>query len=160
VGKDEDSSSSSSSSFPLRIKLNDGKSTIDFTLDGISPEDLTVRKLKECTLTKHFTTSTEDEGTAAANNINNNNRYLRLIVRGRMMAPDTSPLTKFAIVPNDVIHAVLAKEGVRGGQQARMLWRLNHGNTNQQWEWCQQRRLQRWDCRRECSNLPRKCGGK
>ena len=98
-----------------------------------------MKKLKECILTKHFTTTTfknstnggdvvEGIATANSNNSNNRNRYLRLIVRGRMMAPDTSPLTKFSIVPNDVIHAVLAKEGVRGGQQARMLRRLNHHN--------------------------------
>jgi len=42
------------------------------------------------------------------------------------MAPDTSQLDTFSIAANDVIHAVLAKEGARGGQQARMLKRLNY----------------------------------
>ena len=39
--------------FSLRIKLNDGTSTIDFPLEGVSPT-ITVRKLKERILSKHF----------------------------------------------------------------------------------------------------------
>mmetsp|Transcript_30424 Transcript_30424/g.64407 ORF Transcript_30424/g.64407 Transcript_30424/m.64407 type:complete len:628 (-) Transcript_30424:2393-4276(-) len=123
--------------FALRIKLNDGKSTIDYTLDNVEL-DVTVAKLKEQILSKHFhdNSGTSDMDDNNANNRNNNetnnNRYLRLIVRGRMMAPDTSPLDKFSIAENDVIHAVLAKEGVRGGQQARMLRRLNKNNNDGQ----------------------------
>ena len=54
---------------------------------------------------------------AAASNCNNNDnhhrnnnceeRYLRLIIRGRMMAPDGNTLAAFRIVNDDVIHAVL-----------------------------------------------------
>ena len=135
---------SDSPTFPLRIKLNDGKSTIDFLLDDVLP-NVTVRKLKERILSCHFdpeepnsnngATGNGGTGTGSPRNPslqspsrrnNNNNRYLRLIVRGRMMAPDTSQLDTFSIAANDVIHAVLAKEGARGGQQARMLKRLNH----------------------------------
>ena len=47
-----------------------------------------------------------------------------------MMAPDTSTIDKFNIVTNDVIHAVLAKENVKGGQQARMLRRMNGITTS------------------------------
>ena len=107
--------STNSDSFTLRIKLNNGSSTIDYTLDNIS-QLVTVSKLKEAILTKHFTSTSTN---------NSNNRYLRLIIRGRMMAPDTSTLDKFNIVTNDVIHAVLAKDGTKGGQQARMLRRMN-----------------------------------
>ena len=109
-----------SDSFTLRIKLNNGKSTIDYTLNNIS-QNITVSTLKESILKKHFAASSESN--------NSNNRYLRLIVRGRMMAPDTSHLDNFSISNNDVIHAVLAKEGARGGQQALMLRRINN-NTN------------------------------
>eukprot|EP00578_Thalassiosira_sp_NH16_P003854 CAMPEP_0181131350 /NCGR_PEP_ID=MMETSP1071-20121207/30377_1 /TAXON_ID=35127 /ORGANISM="Thalassiosira sp., Strain NH16" /LENGTH=617 /DNA_ID=CAMNT_0023217535 /DNA_START=221 /DNA_END=2074 /DNA_ORIENTATION=- len=116
-------------SFSLRIKLNDGKSTIDFSLDGVFPNVTTVEKLKDRILTKHFDDGNDNE-TRSISSQNNNNRYLRLIVRGRMMAPDTSELEKFSIVPDDVIHAVLAKEGVRGGQQARMLRRLNNRRSS------------------------------
>ena len=105
--------SGSSDSFSLRIKLNDGKSTIDFSLDNVTPHVTTVQRLKEQILCKHFNKDSDSSV----------NRYLRLIVRGRMMAPDTSKLETFSIVKDDVIHAVLAKEGVRGGQQARMLRR-------------------------------------
>jgi len=119
--------SNNSDSFTLRIKLNNGSSTIDYTLDNIS-QLVTVSKLKEAILTKHFTSSTSS--TSNNSNSNTNNRYLRLIIRGRMMAPDTSTLDKFNIVTNDVIHAVLAKDGTKGGQQARMLRRMNGITTS------------------------------
>ena len=116
----------------LRIKLNDGRSTVDFILDGVSPKT-TVAKLKERILSRHFN-SLDGGGSNTVGGVNSasnkHKRYLRLIVRGRMMAPDTSPLETFSIVHNDVIHAVLAKEGVRGGQQARMLRRLNYRNSS------------------------------
>lgn len=116
--------------FALRIKLNDGKSTIDYTLDNVML-DVTIGELKEQILSKHFNDHDDSNNNSVnASSKTNNNRYLRLIIRGRMMAPDTSPLDTFSIAENDVIHAVLAKEGVRGGQQARMLRRLNQHNTN------------------------------
>ena len=116
------SNSTNSDSFTLRIKLNNGSTTIDYTLDNIS-QLVTVSKLKEAILTKHFTSTSSSTSTSSTTNTNN--RYLRLIIRGRMMAPDTSTLDKFNIVTNDVIHAVLAKDGTKGGQQARMLRRMN-----------------------------------
>uniref|UniRef100_A0A7S1VTF0 Ubiquitin-like domain-containing protein n=1 Tax=Grammatophora oceanica TaxID=210454 RepID=A0A7S1VTF0_9STRA len=45
-------------------------------------------------------------------------RYLRLISKGRLLAPDTAPLKDFSVGNGDVLHAVLAAAGVRGGQQA------------------------------------------
>lgn len=47
-------------------------------------------------------------------------RYLRLIAKGRLMAPDTAMLQDFKLDPEDYIHAVIAPVGVRGGQQAEM----------------------------------------
>ena len=47
-------------------------------------------------------------------------RYLRLIVRGRLLAPDSAPLSNFALAEDDVVHAVIAPAGVRGGQQATL----------------------------------------
>jgi len=120
TSNNNNNNSTNSDSFTLRIKLNNGSSTIDYTLDSIS-QLVNVSKLKEAILIKHFT-STSSTSTSTTNT---NNRYLRLIIRGRMMAPDTSTLDKFNIVTNDVIHAVLAKENVKGGQQARMLRRMN-----------------------------------
>ena len=35
--------------------------------------------------------------------------YLRLICKGRLLAPDDSPLSEFKVVDNDVVHAVLSK---------------------------------------------------
>jgi hypothetical protein len=37
-------------------------------------------------------------------------RYVRLICKGRLLAPDTAPLHEFAVQNNDVLHAVLASE--------------------------------------------------
>ena len=116
--------SNNSDSFTVRIKLNNGSTTIDYTLDNIS-QLVTVSKLKEAILTKHFSSTSSTNS-----NANTNNRYLRLIIRGRMMAPDTSTIDKFNIVTNDVIHAVLAKDGTKGGQQARMLRRMNGITTS------------------------------
>lgn len=47
-------------------------------------------------------------------------RYLRLIASGRLLAPDTAQLHQFSIKTGDVLHAVLAAAGVRGGQQAAL----------------------------------------
>mmetsp|Transcript_8827 Transcript_8827/g.13550 ORF Transcript_8827/g.13550 Transcript_8827/m.13550 type:complete len:237 (+) Transcript_8827:539-1249(+) len=48
-------------------------------------------------------------------------RYLRLICKGRLLAPDAAKLKEFAVVRDgDVVHAVLAAAGVRGGQQAAL----------------------------------------
>jgi len=41
------------------------------------------------------------------------NRYLRLICKGRLLAPDASVLTDFGIQDGEVVHAVLAAAGVR-----------------------------------------------
>jgi len=133
--------------FSLRVKLNDGHSQ-DYTLDNVNAKLGTVGMLKERILGCYFGEESgansgsvgggglRELGSLLDTSSNNHpsfhaskNRYLRLIVRGRMMAPDSSTLEKFSITKNDVIHAVLAKEGVRGGQQARMLRRLNTGNT-------------------------------
>jgi hypothetical protein len=48
------------------------------------------------------------------------NRYLRLICKGRLLAPDSSPVREFGLKDGDVVHAVLAAAGVRGGQQAAL----------------------------------------
>jgi len=40
-------------------------------------------------------------------------RYLRLISGGRLLAPDTAPISKFNVNDGDCIHAVLAAAGVR-----------------------------------------------
>lgn len=116
--------------------MNDGtqpNNSSDFVLEGISPGVTSVGELKGAILKKHSSNGNGD-GTQSGNDTNgnnsSNNRYLRLIVRGRMMAPDTSTLDKFSITKNDVIHAILAKEGTRGGQQARMLRRLNKSSPN------------------------------
>jgi hypothetical protein len=45
-------------------------------------------------------------------------RYLRLIFRGRLLAPDAAPLSAFAVKEGVVVHAVVAAEGQEGGAQA------------------------------------------
>mmetsp|Transcript_25062 Transcript_25062/g.37030 ORF Transcript_25062/g.37030 Transcript_25062/m.37030 type:complete len:291 (-) Transcript_25062:1994-2866(-) len=47
-------------------------------------------------------------------------RYLRLICKGRLLAPDNTFLRDFKIQDGDVVHAVLAAPGIRGGQQAAL----------------------------------------
>ncbi|KAL7555248.1 hypothetical protein ACHAWF_018906 [Thalassiosira exigua] len=140
--------------FSLRIKLNDGKSTVDFPLDGVPP-GATVKWLKDRILALHGEGgagngvpggsgglgSPSNGGGGGCSSLRSarghgsgggggksggRGRYLRLIVRGRMLAPDASPLDSFPVAADNVVHAVLAREGARGGQQARMLRRMNH----------------------------------
>ena len=117
---DEKSSSPSSSpieahapTFPLRIKLN----TADYTINV--NQSVTVANLKQWVLDCHDSSSNGNSG---------GDTYLRLIVRGRLMAPDTATLDTFNVTSSDVVHAVLAKEG--RGAQARMLRRLNRPSVH------------------------------
>ena len=41
------------------------------------------------------------------------NRYLRLIYKGRLLAPDTARVKDYNVQNGDVVHAVLAAAGVR-----------------------------------------------
>jgi len=45
-------------------------------------------------------------------------RYLRLICKGRLLAPDSASIRDFCVENGDVLHAVLAAAGVSGGHQA------------------------------------------
>jgi hypothetical protein len=117
---DEDASpltstdASDATSFPLRIKLNNR----DITLTVNTA--VSVATLKQWILEHHA----KDGGATT----DNGDMYLRLIVRGRLMAPDTATLDNFNVSNSDVVHAVLAKEG--RGAQARMLRRLNNNNNS------------------------------
>jgi hypothetical protein len=58
-------------------------------------------------------------------------RYLRLICKGRLLAPDAAQLREFSVQDGDVLHAVLAAAGVRGGQQAALSRAsVVHNNTS------------------------------
>lgn len=105
------SDATDASSFPLRIKLNNQDITLTVN------KAVSVATLKQWILEHRA----KDEG-------DNGDMYLRLIVRGRLMAPDTSTLDNFNVSSSDVVHAVLAKEG--RGAQARMLRRLNNNGNN------------------------------
>ena len=55
-------------------------------------------------------------------------RYVRLICKGRLLAPDSGIISDYSIGHGDVVHAVLAADGVRGGQQAALAHsRVAHG---------------------------------
>jgi hypothetical protein len=116
-------SSSSPSSFSLRVKLNDGKSTRDHVLPGVSPSSTTVGRLRARILALSPPDDDDDDDDNGAGG----ERYLRLIVRGRMMAPDRASLDSFGISAggSDVVHAVLGRFSGGRGQQARMLSRMN-----------------------------------
>lgn len=49
-----------------------------------------------------------------------NDRYIRLIYSGRLLAPDDAPIDNFKLQDGSVIHVVVAAAGVRGGQQAQL----------------------------------------
>lgn len=51
-------------------------------------------------------------------------RYIRLICKGRLLAPDTAPLHEFAVKNNDVLHAVLANaENARRRRRGQVVGR-------------------------------------
>lgn len=91
--------STSKETFLLRIKTN---SHSDITLP--TPSNATVKQLKQSIQTSlgHDTLG----------------RYIRLIHSGRLLTPDSSPISKFKLNDGSVIHCVIAEAGVRGGQQA------------------------------------------
>jgi DUF2407 C-terminal domain/DUF2407 ubiquitin-like domain len=47
-------------------------------------------------------------------------RYMRLICKGRLLHPDAAPISEFKVHNNDVVHAVLAAPGVRGPTERRV----------------------------------------
>jgi hypothetical protein len=115
-------------SFPLRIKLNNTDIALNVN------KSVRVETLKQWILDCHRSNlatrnnDTNNNAPHGANGIGEEESYLRLIVRGRLMAPDSSTLSTFNVSSSDVVHAVLAKEG--RGAQARMLRRLNNASTH------------------------------
>ena len=86
----------------LRIKSSNSSS--DITIP--TPSNHTVKELKD----------------SIQNSLGQSSRgrYIRLIYSGRLLAPDNSPISNFQLKDGSVIHAVVAAEGVRGGQQAAL----------------------------------------
>lgn len=79
----------------------------------------------EIRVKESFTVSTVKQCVVHALGQEAENRYLRLICKGRLLAPDSASLRDFSIQNGDVVHAVLAAAGVNGGPQAA----LSHGTT-------------------------------
>ena len=105
-----------SEAFAVRVKLNGS----DHVLPGITPRT-TVGELRARVL------ALRDDADGNSPDTRGGQPYLRLIHRGRMMAPDTSRGERYGLADGDVVHAVLAGgDGAgRSGQQARMLRRMN-----------------------------------
>lgn len=89
----------------LRIKAS---KCPDVTITISSPGNTTVTALKE-SIRSNQALSSATRG-----------RYIRLIYSGRLLAPDTAPLSNFRLKEGSVIHAVIAAAGVRGGHQAAL----------------------------------------
>lgn len=115
----------------LRVPTNCAAAGVggEFPLRGI-PTHSTVHELKAATLAA-LLGPTATSGSAAGGSgdaatrtagtgSTNQDRYIRLIVRGRLLAPDAAPISNFGVGDEDVVHAVVAAEGVRGGQQATL----------------------------------------
>lgn len=102
---------------PLLGKENDDTGTVDGTHLA-----LRVKSFKDVEIHINDASSVAQVKQAVRNALGDQaqDRYLRLICKGRLLAPDTSPLREFAVRNGDVLHAVLAAAGVRGGQQAAL----------------------------------------
>lgn len=89
------SSSSSLTNSLLQLRIKSFKD-----VEVAVPNNSNVQQLKE--LVKH-----------ALGRDQTDDRYMRLICKGKLLHPDTSPLTEFKVHNDDVVHAVLAAKGVR-----------------------------------------------
>jgi len=89
----------------LRIKSSYGDTEIEIPKRGC-PHTTTVAQLKAVVRIVIL----EKERKKGNGNFNNNNedRYLRLICKGRLLSPDESLLSEFKVCNNDVVHVVLA----------------------------------------------------
>jgi len=89
----------------LRIKSSYGDTEIEIPKRGC-PRTTTVAQLKAVVRIVLL----EKERKEGNGNFNNNNedRYLRLICKGRLLSPDESLLSEFKVCNNDVVHVVLA----------------------------------------------------
>jgi hypothetical protein len=120
--------------FALRIKLNDAGRTVDLSLSNVNPSITTVGRLKILILAERRRRRRDGDDdprttTTATGGDEDDGHYLRLIIRGRMMAPDIAALETFNVIDYDVIHAVLVRGNGNaggGGMQARMLSRMNN----------------------------------
>jgi uncharacterized ubiquitin-like protein YukD len=88
----EDNMTLNKNEYTLRVKSNQHD-----TLDLSARPDETVSSLKQSVLSA----------------LSSENRYIRLIWKGRMLAPDSALLKEFSLQDGDVVHAVLAAPGVR-----------------------------------------------
>lgn len=93
----------SPSALTLHVKCTNSNTAFDLSL---SPTTSTVASLKKLVR--------DELGSAAAD------RYLRLIAGGKLLAPDSSKLDKFALSDGSYVHAVVAAAGVTSsGVQAQ-----------------------------------------
>lgn len=57
-------------------------------------------------------------------------RYMRLICKGRLLHPDDAPISEFKVHNNDAVHAVLAAPGVRAPAERRVASSSSSTTTN------------------------------
>mmetsp|Transcript_2485 Transcript_2485/g.3818 ORF Transcript_2485/g.3818 Transcript_2485/m.3818 type:complete len:329 (+) Transcript_2485:114-1100(+) len=88
----------------ILLRIKSSNSSTDMTIPA--PSNHTVKQLKD-SIQNSLGQSTRG-------------RYVRLIFSGRLLAPDNAPISNFQLKDGSVIHAVVAAEGVRGGQQAAL----------------------------------------
>jgi len=93
----------------LRIKSSYGDTEIEIPKRGC-PRTTTVAQLKAVVRIVLLEKERKGEkGNLNDDNSNNNeDRYLRLICKGRLLSPDESLLSEFKVYDNDVVHVVLA----------------------------------------------------
>lgn len=106
-------SSSSGESFSSLSPENNNNKLM--TLHVKSFQNITITINNDATISQLKSTIIQQLGDQAEN------RYLRLICKGRLLAPDSAILRDFTCIStNDTLHAVFAAPGVSGGQQAAL----------------------------------------
>lgn len=106
------SSSSSNNSSKITSGSGNGGKVLDLRVKSFREVDIRISDTSNVASVKKAVRSALGEQAQ--------NRYLRLICKGRLLAPDSSKLREFSVQNGDVVHAVLAAVGVRGGQQAAL----------------------------------------
>ena len=115
----------------MRLRIKSSFADIDIQIpNGGCPLTTTVAQLKE--LVRHVLLEKErTNGNGNGNRHHNNeDRYLRIICKGRLLSPDESFLSEFKVCDEDVIHAVLAAAVVTTSSSTRRQKQQRQANAD------------------------------
>ncbi|OEU20144.1 hypothetical protein FRACYDRAFT_236214 [Fragilariopsis cylindrus CCMP1102] len=104
----------------MRLRIKSSFADIEIEIpNGGCPLTTTVAQLKELVRTVLLEKERTNGNGNGNRHHNNEDRYLRIICKGRLLSPDESFLSEFKVCDEDVIHAVLAAAVVTTSSSTR-----------------------------------------